>query len=81
VLRPVFLPQSLPKNPKSWNPELGSSVNPQPSWLRYHGSAGFQPAGSGGILPPVHHFQTGSQPRYYVQSQRNWQVSLCFHVV
>jgi hypothetical protein len=38
----------------------GSSDNPQPRWLRYHGSAGFQPAGSGGILPPVHHFQTGS---------------------
>jgi hypothetical protein len=42
------------------NTELGSSVNPQPGWLRYIGGAGFQPAGSGGILPPVYHFQTAS---------------------
>jgi hypothetical protein len=39
------------------NTELGSSVNPQPGWLRYRGSARFQRAGSGGILPPVPHFQ------------------------
>jgi hypothetical protein len=44
-------------NPKLRNTELGSSVNPQPRWLRYDRSAGFQPAGSGGILPPVHRFQ------------------------
>jgi hypothetical protein len=36
-------------------------VNPQPRWLRYGGSARFQRAGSGGILPPVRLFQTDSQ--------------------
>jgi hypothetical protein len=36
-------------------------VNPQARCLRYSGSARFQRAGSGGILPPVHHFQTGSE--------------------
>jgi hypothetical protein len=32
-------------------------VNPQARCLRYRGSAGFQPAGSGGILPPVPYFR------------------------
>jgi hypothetical protein len=53
--------QRMSENSKTWNTELGSSVNPQAGSLRYSGGAGFQPAGSGGILPPVCLFQTGSQ--------------------
>jgi A/G-specific adenine glycosylase len=52
--------KSLSENSRNWNPELGSSVNPQAGSLRYRCSAGILPAGSGGILPPVHHFKTGS---------------------
>jgi molybdenum cofactor cytidylyltransferase len=51
----------LPENPKISDTELGSSVNPQAGSLRYDRSAGILPAGSGGILPPVVHFQTGSK--------------------
>jgi hypothetical protein len=52
------LEHSLSENPKFWNPELGSSVNLPPRWLRYRGSARFQRAGEGGILPPVPYFPT-----------------------
>jgi hypothetical protein len=53
--------KSMSENSKKRNTELGSSVNPQAGSLRYHCSAGILPAGSGGILPPVHYFQTGSK--------------------
>jgi DNA polymerase len=58
---PAVAPMSRPRNSETRNTELGSSVNPQAGSLRYGGSAGSLPAGSGGILPPVVHLQTDSK--------------------
>lgn len=53
--------ERLSENLKTWNPELGSSVNPQAKLPALRRSTGFQSAGLGGILPPDRHFRTGSE--------------------
>ncbi|MBI4324714.1 MAG: ATP-binding protein [Chloroflexi bacterium] len=56
--------QSLFENSLSGHREAGSFANLHAGSVRYRRSAGILPAGSGGILPPVPSFQTGSQEKF-----------------
>ena len=57
-----FCTKSMFENSRSEHHEAGSFANQHAGSVRYRRSAGSLPAGSGGILPPVPPFQTGSKP-------------------